>query len=214
VLFTLVATFTYVTFHLAAPPYNLSTAALAWLFSVYLVGAAVTPIAGRWTDTRGHRAALGRAVSIGLTGGLFLLTPWLVTIMLGLALVATAVHARHREQAIGNVTDRDRGLAVGLCSTFTIWVAAPAAVPAVSGMWGMEATVGLVMAVQAGTFLVAMLSGTDRSRQIRPECPRPNVRDVHDRCGSGHGRGVGERGVRPASYEARHPPSPRPRGQS
>ena len=38
--------FTYVTFHLSEPPYSLSTAALGWLFVVYLVGAAVTPLAG------------------------------------------------------------------------------------------------------------------------------------------------------------------------
>src|SRR6185295_15425725 len=35
-LFTLVAMFTYVTFHLAAPPFGLSTVALGWLFVVYL----------------------------------------------------------------------------------------------------------------------------------------------------------------------------------
>ena len=34
VLFTQVAMFTYVTFHLAAPPFGLSTAALGWLFVV------------------------------------------------------------------------------------------------------------------------------------------------------------------------------------
>ena len=50
VLFTQVAMFTYVTFHLAAPPFSLSTVALGWLFVVYLVGAAVTPFAGRWID--------------------------------------------------------------------------------------------------------------------------------------------------------------------
>ena len=38
VLFTQVAMFTYVTFHLAAPPFSLSTVALGWLFVVYLVG--------------------------------------------------------------------------------------------------------------------------------------------------------------------------------
>jgi predicted MFS family arabinose efflux permease len=50
VLFTQVAMFTYVTFHLAAPPYSLSTVALGWLFVVYLVGAVVTPFAGKWND--------------------------------------------------------------------------------------------------------------------------------------------------------------------
>jgi len=59
VLFTQVAMFTYVTFHLGAPPHNLTTAALGWLFIVYLIGAAVTPIAGRWIDMNGHRRASG-----------------------------------------------------------------------------------------------------------------------------------------------------------
>ena len=40
----LVATFTYVNFYLAAPPFGLSTAALGLLFVVYLVGAVVTPL--------------------------------------------------------------------------------------------------------------------------------------------------------------------------
>ena len=55
VLFTQVAMFTYVTFHLAAPPFGLSTVALGWLFVVYLVGAVVTPLGGRWIDAHGHR---------------------------------------------------------------------------------------------------------------------------------------------------------------
>ena len=59
VLFTQVAMFTYVTFHVAAPPYNLSTTAIGWLFVVYLVGAVVTPLSGRWIDAHGHRAGIG-----------------------------------------------------------------------------------------------------------------------------------------------------------
>ena len=50
--------FSYVTFHLSGEPYLLSTAALGWLFVVYLFGAGVMPLAGRWIDVRGHRAAL------------------------------------------------------------------------------------------------------------------------------------------------------------
>src|SRR6185437_5213224 len=45
VLFSLTALFTYVTFHLAAPPFSLNAGALGSIFVVYLVGAAVTPIA-------------------------------------------------------------------------------------------------------------------------------------------------------------------------
>src|SRR5213079_2245348 len=75
VLFTQVAMFTYVTFLLAEPPYHLSAAALGSLFVVYLVGAVVTPFAGRWIDVSGHRTALGAGVAIGLAGALLTLAP-------------------------------------------------------------------------------------------------------------------------------------------
>ncbi len=87
VLFTQVAMFTYVTFHLAAPPFELSTQALGWLFVVYLVGAVVTPISGRWIDIYGHRAGLGSAMALGAAGALLTLAPSLPAIVAGLALV-------------------------------------------------------------------------------------------------------------------------------
>ena len=83
--------FTYVTFHLAAPPFSLSTVALGWLFVVYLVGAVVTPFAGRWIDRYGHRAGIALAMAIGGAGALLTLVPWLPAIVAGLALCATGV---------------------------------------------------------------------------------------------------------------------------
>src|SRR5262245_644690 len=67
VLFMQVAMFSYVTFHLSGAPYFLSTAALGWLFVVYLFGAGVMPVAGRWIDVRGHRAALATSMAVGMT---------------------------------------------------------------------------------------------------------------------------------------------------
>ena len=120
VLFTQVAMFTYVTFHLAAPPYNLSTVALGWLFAVYLVGAVVTPFAGRWIDAYGHRIGIASAMAIGGTGALLTLVPWLPAIVAGLALCATGVFTAQATTSsyIGAVTPSDRGLAVGMYSTF------------------------------------------------------------------------------------------------
>lgn len=158
-LFTLVATFTYVTFYLSAPPFGLSTLALAWLFVVYLVGAAVTPVAGWWTDTVGHRAALGAAVAIGLCGAASTLVHWLPAVVAGLALVATGVFVAQATASsyIGAVTADDRGLAVGLYSTcYYLGGSAGAALPAaIWNMGGWTGTVLLVMAVQAVTFVVA-----------------------------------------------------------
>jgi predicted MFS family arabinose efflux permease len=160
VLFTQVAMFSYVTFHLSAPPYFLSTAALGWLFVVYLVGAGVMPFAGRWIDARGHRAGLGSGMALGAAGALLTLTPWLPSIIAGLALVGTGVFIAQAAASsyIGAVTQEDRGLAVGLYSTcYYAGGSLGGALPAL--FWnngGWTACVLLVMAVQAATVTLAL----------------------------------------------------------
>jgi len=158
VLFTQVAMFTYVTFHLAAPPFGLSTFALAWLFVVYLFGAVVTPFAGGWSDRFGHRMALGAGTAIGLAGAGLTLLPSLAAVAAGLALVATGVFIGHATASsfIGSVTARDRGLAVGLYSTFYyVGGSAGGSLPVLLLHGGWTATVLLVMVVQASTFALA-----------------------------------------------------------
>jgi MFS transporter, YNFM family, putative membrane transport protein len=159
VLFTQVAMFTYVTFHLAAPPYSLSAAALGWLFVVYLIGAVVTPFGGRWIDRYGHRSGLGIAMGIGATGAVLTVTPWLPAIVAGLSLCATGVFIAQAATSsyIGAVTTRDRASAVGLYSTFyytggSVGAALPAA------LWtrgGWPACVALIVAVQTAGVLIA-----------------------------------------------------------
>jgi predicted MFS family arabinose efflux permease len=91
VLFTLVATFTYITFYLAAPPFGLSTAELSALFMVYLVGLIVTPIGGVWISRVGSRAALIVSVIAGVAGVLLTLIPHLPVILLGLVMCSSGV---------------------------------------------------------------------------------------------------------------------------
>jgi MFS transporter, YNFM family, putative membrane transport protein len=152
VLFTQVAMFTYVTFHVAAPPYNLSTVALGWLFVVYLVGAVVTPFAGRVIDVYGHRTAVALAMAIGGAGALLTLLPPLAAIVGGLAMCATGVFIAQAAATsyIGAVTTQDRALAVGLYSTvYYAGGSAGGALPA--AVWragGWDACVALVVIVQ------------------------------------------------------------------
>jgi predicted MFS family arabinose efflux permease len=91
VLFTLVATFTYITFYLAAPPYGLSPAELSALFMVYLVGLIITPLGGVWISRVGSRAALVGSVAAGITGVLLTLVPNLFVILFGLVLCSSGV---------------------------------------------------------------------------------------------------------------------------
>jgi MFS family permease len=160
VLFTQVAMFTYVTFHAAAPPFNLTTVALGWLFAVYLVGAIATPFAGHLVDAVGHRAGLASAMAIAGFGALVTLVPSLAAIVIGLALCATGVFIAQATTSsfIGAVTTRDRGLAIGMYSSlYYAGGSAGAALPAL--VWtrgGWLACVGLVVVVQAFATAVAL----------------------------------------------------------
>lgn len=161
VLFSQVAVFTYVTFHLEAPPYALSTAALGSLFVVYLFGAAVTPLAGRWVDAHGHRAGLGLGMTIGGVGAAMTLATPLWLIVIGLALVGTGVFVGQTAASsyISRATTSDRGLAVGLySSSYYLGGSLGGALPAL--LWSRGAWLGcvlLVIAVQTATLALALL---------------------------------------------------------
>ncbi|MGB8265600.1 MAG: MFS transporter [Candidatus Velthaea sp.] len=91
VLFTLVAAFTFATFYLAGPPFDLSTAALGNVFAVYLLGAVATPLSGRLIDRFGHRNALFIALATSAAGLAITLLPSLAGVVAGLALMSTGV---------------------------------------------------------------------------------------------------------------------------
>ena len=160
VLFSQVAVFTYVTFHLEGPPYGLSTAALGYLFIVYLFGAAVTPIAGRWVDAYGHRTGLVIGMGVGSLGAALTLASPLAVIVVGLALVGSGVFIAQATASsyIGVVTSENRGLAVGLYSSaYHLGGTAGGALPSLFwGSGGWTACVLLVIAVQAATLVIAL----------------------------------------------------------
>jgi predicted MFS family arabinose efflux permease len=91
ILFSLVGVFTWITFHLSAAPFRLSTAALSSLFFVYLIGLVVTPAAGLLITRVGLRAGISGAIACSMTGVLLTLAPRLSVVILGLALVSTGV---------------------------------------------------------------------------------------------------------------------------
>lgn len=88
VLFNFIATFTFVSFRLAAPPYNLSATALGFIFVVYLVGAALTPLSG-WVVSRfGRRRFMIANIAVWMVGSALTLAEPLWVILLGLMLCA------------------------------------------------------------------------------------------------------------------------------
>ncbi len=161
VLFTLLATFTYINFYLAAPPFGLSTAALGVLFVVYLPGGFVTPLAGRLIDRLGHRFALTAAFSGGIAGILLTLAPSLPLVILGLGLCCASVFIAHASASsyIGMVAHEPRAAAVGLYVMF--YYAGGSLGSFLPGQFwnrgGWPACVLLVAAVQALTIALAAL---------------------------------------------------------
>jgi YNFM family putative membrane transporter len=86
VLFTFVATFTYVNFHLAAAPYRLSPSGLGAIFAVYLMGSLVAPLTGRGVARFGRRRLVVGLIVFWGAGLALTLLPSLGAIVAGLAL--------------------------------------------------------------------------------------------------------------------------------
>jgi MFS transporter, YNFM family, putative membrane transport protein len=115
ILFGLVATFTYITFYLAAPPFSLGPSALGSLFAVYLVGVVVTPLAGKWSNRLQGWKLLAIAQVCCIAGILLSLVRVLPVVVVGLVLCSSGVFVCQivTNRAIGNVTDKARASAVG-----------------------------------------------------------------------------------------------------
>ena len=160
VFFTLLTTFTYVNFYLAAPPFRLNTAALGWLFVVYLVGAAVTPFAGPVIDRLGHRFALTAAFLGGAAGICLTLVRSLPVVMLGLALCCTGVFVAQSAASsyIGAAASQARAAAVGLYVMF-YYIGGSLGATLAGPLWsrgGWPACVALIACAQALTIALAL----------------------------------------------------------
>ncbi len=116
VLFSLVGTFTYVNFYLAAPPFNLSTSGLANVFAVYLVGVLVTPLAGRHIERLGYMTTLLLALAFSAAGLLLTLAPSLALVVIGLTVCSSGVFLCQSAtiSAISKNVTEGRSLATGI----------------------------------------------------------------------------------------------------
>jgi len=88
VLFNFIGTFTYVGFHLAAPPYSFSPTLIGALFLTYLVSSPLVPWVGRAIALFGRRPFVLWLIGGWIAGALLLLAPPVSLIVLGLTLCA------------------------------------------------------------------------------------------------------------------------------
>ncbi len=177
VLFSLVGVFTWITFHLSAAPFRLSTAALSSLFFVYLIGLVVTPAAGFLITRVGLRAGIAGAIACSMAGVLLTLSPSLTVIILGLTLVSSGVFiAQTAAQSYLRVAapPGSRVTAAGLyMSCYYIGGTAAGVVP--GAFWALgkwPACAAFIVAMQAVALAIALVGW--RTPQAAPAALETN----------------------------------------
>jgi len=88
VLFNFIAVFTYMSFHLAGPPFFRSAAFIGSIFVVYLAGAAAAAMTGKMIATFGRRRFVLYVFAAWACGLLLILVPWVPAIVLALAIAS------------------------------------------------------------------------------------------------------------------------------
>jgi len=153
VLFNFIATFTYISFHLAAPPYSFSPTLLGMLFLTYLVSSPIVPWTGRAIALFGRRPFVLGTIAVWIVGVLLLLAPSVPIMIAGLTLCAVC-GMLCQTISTGYVTmtaKEGRSSAVGLYATvFYIGGSAGAFLTGIA--WataGWNGCVALIVAMQA-----------------------------------------------------------------
>ena len=148
--FTFVGAFSYVVFRLEEPPFGYGTAAGGLVFLLWITGA-FGPLAGRLADRIGWRRLALASLGLGAAGLLLSLPALLPTLVLGLALVTTAMFAGVTAAQLGvsAATEHDRGLASALY--FSLYYGAGALGAYVPGLaweaWGWNGVALLALGV-------------------------------------------------------------------
>ncbi|MBY0431118.1 MAG: MFS transporter [Rhodospirillales bacterium] len=116
ILFSMTGTLSYVGFHLADPPYNLSPAGIGIVFLVYPIGAAIVPLNGRLLRYLGPRGACLAALAICALGQVILLVPNLAAIMVGISVFITGIFLAQSLALgyVGRTAQSSKGAAAGL----------------------------------------------------------------------------------------------------
>jgi predicted MFS family arabinose efflux permease len=162
VLFNFIAVFTYVSFHLAAPPFGFSSTLLGAIFVTYLVGAVIAPTTGWMIARLGRRNFLLAVTGAWACGCVLTLAPSVAAIIVGLILCAGCgmLCQTVSTSYVTTIAKEGRSSAVGLYVTsFYIGGSMGAFLPGLawsSGGW--PACILMVIAMLAAMALIAALA--------------------------------------------------------
>lgn len=158
--FAFVGTFTFVTYRLEEPPFELDVSTASLVFLLWVAGA-TGPLAGRLAERYGWRRLAAGAVTAAALGLAATLPAELPTLVLGLGCLATATFTGYTAAQLGvsDVARADRGAASALY--FSVYYGAGALGAYVPGLaweragWGGVVACGLV---SLGVAALALLS--------------------------------------------------------
>jgi YNFM family putative membrane transporter len=116
ILFAFIGTFTYVTFVLVREPFALGMMTLGFVYFVFLPSIITTPLAGGVVRRFGTRPTFWGSLAVAGIGLPLLLTPSLVALLTGLALVGVGTFFAQATATgfVGRAATTDRGSASGL----------------------------------------------------------------------------------------------------
>jgi predicted MFS family arabinose efflux permease len=162
ILFNFMAVFTYVSFHLAAPPYNFSSTLLGTIFVTYLAGAVLAPATGWMSALIGRRHFLLALIAAWACGTALTLLHSIAVIITGLVLCAACgmICQTVSTSYVTSVAREGRSSAVGLYVTsFYVGGSIGAFLPGLA--WdrgGWPACIAMVIAMLAFMAFIAMLA--------------------------------------------------------
>jgi YNFM family putative membrane transporter len=162
VLFNFIATFTFISFHLAAAPFNLSPAQLGLIFTVYLVGTFIVPLVGQGVARFGRRRFVIAILALWIFGILLTLVPSLIAVIVGLILAAACGFLCQASSQAYVATSSKTGISAAIGLYVTAFYAGGSVGALLPGLvWPIaqwSGTVAMVVAMQVIMMLIVWLA--------------------------------------------------------
>jgi predicted MFS family arabinose efflux permease len=158
VLFNFIGTFTYVSFHLAGPPYFFTPTLLGALFATYLGGSLAVPWVGRAILLFGRRRFVLAVIAAWITGALLLLAPAVGIVIIGLFLCATCgmICQAVSTGYVITTAKEGRSSAAGLYAS-TFYIGGSAGAFLMGLVWNATGWTGCVAAIVATQVIMAAI---------------------------------------------------------
>jgi MFS transporter, YNFM family, putative membrane transport protein len=172
-----IAIFTYLPYHLAAPPYRMSTAGVSWVYGVYMAGVIASPLAGRLAGSMPPRRliAFGLALAAVSSAATLARPLWAVVAALVMFTVGMFTAQAVAPAFVNASARRNKGGASALYLTFYyVGGALGSALPGLAfARWQWRGVVACSCVSLAGAMVA---NATLSSAELRPQKLSSNAR--------------------------------------